>query len=81
MDELTNQLNKLKGNLPKPQNLTTAEKQKLISQIGPRTVKTLLKAKSELPMRRIPFLFSSLDTQAVIDVLHNDWSDPMLKWE
>lgn len=39
---------------------------------GPRTVAAILKAKHEFPLRRIPWLFSSIDSQAVVDILHNE---------
>lgn len=67
-------LRQLSGQLPQPRHLSENEKDELIKKIGgPRTVRSILKAKETLPSARIPFLFSSLDTQLVMDVLYNDW--------
>lgn len=73
VDDLTKALEDLTGPLPKArQNLSEAEKDALVALVGVRTTRQIIRAKSELPLRRIPFLFSSIDTQAVIDVLAND---------
>ena len=76
-DELTKALLNIAGGLPTPRlNLSRAEKLELIQKLGgPRTVKSIIKTKKDVPAARIPFLFSSLDTQSVVDVLANDMSD------
>ncbi len=74
-DQLTRVLESLSGELLQPRlNLSEHEKDALIAKVGVRTVLSIVKAKSELPIRRIPFLFSAIDTQAVVDVLANDLS-------
>lgn len=67
------QLIKLKSDLPSARLLSDQDKKDLIKRIGPRTVASVVKARKELPRERIPFLFSSLDTQDVIDILENEW--------
>ena len=72
-DSLTQVLESLTGELPQPRlNISDQEKDALIAKIGIRTVKSIVQAKKELPLRRIPFLFSTIDTQAVVDLLAND---------
>jgi hypothetical protein len=72
-DELEEALLNIKSDVPKPQmNLPDSNLDELIQKLGPKTIKQILKAKKELPVARIPFLFSSLDSQAVIDVLNNN---------
>ncbi|MCX6119001.1 MAG: hypothetical protein NT027_15810, partial [Proteobacteria bacterium] len=68
------QLLNLSGGMPSPRlNLSLEEKQRIIQDLGIKTVKNILKAKKQLPIARIPFLFSSIDTQMVLDILHNDF--------
>jgi hypothetical protein len=76
-DKLTESLLNLTGGLPAPRlNLSKDEKKALIEKIGgPRTAQSIIKAKKDYPVSRIPFLFSSLDTQCVVDILSNDMSD------
>jgi hypothetical protein len=76
-DEVTDALLKLSGEMPTPRlHLSVEEKRKLIAKVGgPRTVKSIIKAKSQMQIARIPFVFSTLDTQAVIDILNNDMDD------
>lgn len=76
-DPISDSLQSLSGSLPNPRlNLTEAEKDALIAAIGgPKTAQAIITAKKELPLSRIPFLFSSLNTQAVVDILYNDVSD------
>ena len=76
-DELTKSLLNLSGGLPAPRlNLSKEDKLTLIQKLGgPRTVMSILKTTKDVPASRIPFLFSTLDTQAVVDVLANDMSD------
>ena len=67
------ELKKLGGQLPSARTgLSEAEKDLLVKNLGYRTIKSILKAKSEFQVSRIPFLFSALDTQAVVDVLANE---------
>jgi hypothetical protein len=76
-DQLTESLLNLAGSLPTPRlNLSKDEKKALIKKVGGlRTAQSIVKAKKDYPVSRIPFLFSSLDTQCVVDILHNDMSD------
>ena len=78
-DDLTKQLEQIKSELPTPRkNLNLDEKVALIKNIGgPRTTRSILKAKETLPIARIPFLFNSLDTQFVMDVLENDMDEAL----
>ena len=72
-DDLTNRLRNLKAELPAGRaTLTEAEKDELVKRVGPRTARDIVKAGKELPKQRVPFLFSSVDTQAVMDLLAND---------
>ena len=72
-DDVTKALEQLSGEPPSPRtNLTEAEKDALVAAVGPRTARDIIKAKKDLPLRRIPFLFSRVDTQAVVDLLAND---------
>ncbi|MEZ4741447.1 MAG: hypothetical protein R3B45_03225 [Bdellovibrionota bacterium] len=73
-ENIEENIRKIKGNLPKPRlNLSLNEKLKLIKSVGgPKTTKSILKAKGNFPISRIAWLFNALDTQAVIDILHND---------
>jgi hypothetical protein len=76
-DKLTESLLNLTGSLPAPRlNLSKEDKKALIAKVGgPRTAQSIIKAKKDYPISRIPFLFSSLDTQCVVDILNNDMSD------
>jgi hypothetical protein len=76
-DDIIKSLENLSGGLPAPRtNLSKEQKMELIKKLGgPRTVTSILKSKKDYPLTRIPFIFSSLDTQAVVDVLANDMSD------
>jgi len=72
-DDVTRALSQLAGERPTPRlDLPEREKDKLVAQIGPRTVRNIVRAKADYPLRRIPFLFSTVDTQAVVDILAND---------
>ncbi len=73
-DDLDERLRGLKGGLPAPRTgLNEAEKDQLIVAIGgPRTAESIRKAMRNFPHERIPWLFSSLDSQLVIDILAND---------
>ena len=64
------QLLDLSGNLPKPRNLSEEQLRDLVNSIGPRTCKNIIDAISDFPIARIAFLFSSIDTQAVVDILY-----------
>lgn len=72
-DDLTRALGNLTGSLPKArESLTESEKDELVARVGPRTARDIVKAKKDYPLRRIPFLFSRVDTQAVVDLLAHD---------
>jgi hypothetical protein len=72
-DDVTRALSNLQGNLPKArENLSETEKDELVARVGPRTARDIVRARKDYPLRRIPFLFSSVDTQAVVDLLAND---------
>lgn len=71
-DHITNALANLDGELPTCQSLSEDEKDQLIKFLGYRTTLNIIKAKKDYSTKRIPFLFSSLDTQKVINVLGND---------
>ncbi|MDQ3230525.1 MAG: hypothetical protein M3Q07_01800 [Pseudobdellovibrionaceae bacterium] len=73
-DDVDASLRALKAQLPTARfNLSEPDKDELIRAIGgPRTVENIRKAMSKLPHERIPWLFSSLDSQLVIDVMAND---------
>ncbi|MEI6397885.1 MAG: hypothetical protein WCO71_03850 [Pseudomonadota bacterium] len=76
-DKLTESILNLTGSLPAPRlNLSRDEKLALIAKVGgPRTTHSIIKAKKDYPASRIPFIFSSLDTQCVVDILANDMTD------
>lgn len=71
-DKLTDALRDLKAALPREQILSEQEKDQLIADLGYGTVQNILKAKSTLPIARIPFLFNTIDTQKLVNVLGND---------
>ena len=71
-DKLTDALRDLKAALPREQKLSEREKDQLIADLGYGTVQNILKAKSTLPIARIPFLFNTIDTQKLVNVLGND---------
>ena len=72
-DDLTKALETLSGGQPQPRlNLSEPEKDELVAKVGPRTARDIVRAKKDFPLRRIPFLFSKVDTQAVVDLLAND---------
>jgi hypothetical protein len=78
MTKITDLLTNLKGDIPKPHALLSEEeKEALIQKIGSAAVKDILKAKETLPLARIPFLFSSIDTQAVVDILAHDFTSAL----
>lgn len=73
-DDIERSLRAVKADLPSARkNLSEDEKDLLIAAVGgPRTTESIRKAMLEFPHRRIPFLFSSLNTQAVVDIMAND---------
>lgn len=72
-DDFETRLRSLSGGLPEPRlNLTEADKDALIARVGPRTARNVVGAKKDAPVARIPFLFSSLNTQDVVDLLANN---------
>lgn len=81
-DQLEELILQMKADWPEPKILNKQEKFQLIKEIGgPRTVTSILKAKKEFPLARIPFLFSSLDTKLVIYVLANEWDDILGRYD
>jgi hypothetical protein len=80
-DDFETRLRALKAQLPTARfHLSEAEKDQLIRAIGgPRTVESIRKAMSKLPHERIPWLFSSLDSQLVIDVMANDMEEAIAR--
>ena len=79
MDKIAEQLSHLKSDLPEPKpNLSLQEKIELIKAAGgPRTVESILKAKKDFPLERIPWLFNSIDSQIIIDILNNDMQEAL----
>lgn len=73
-DELEKSLRNIQSELPKARLCETRdEKVELIRKLGgPRTAENIRKAMQSYPHARIPFLFSSLDAQLVVDVMAND---------
>jgi hypothetical protein len=73
-DHITDALTKLEGDKLTPRLLASRDDriQLILSCGGPRTARSIRKSKSQLPETRIPHLFSAIDTQTVIDILHND---------
>lgn len=73
-DQIERGLRALTSELPKARlGLSEPAKDALVAAVGgPRTAQNLLRAKSEFPIERIPFLFNSLDASHVVDILHND---------
>ncbi len=80
VDDITKALERLSGALPRPRTgLTESEKEELIARIGPRAVRDILRAKKDFKVERIPFLFSTLDTQSVVDILANDMTQALAR--
>jgi hypothetical protein len=75
-DPIREQLTNLSAPPPAPRtDLSEQEKDELIQKVGGHlTTESILKARKDYPKSRIPFLFNSLDPQAVVDILHNDMS-------
>ncbi len=72
-DNVEASLRSLSGGAPMPRpRLTEAEKDALIARVGPRTARDIVRAKKDFPRARIPFLFSAVDTQDVVDLLAHD---------
>lgn len=73
MDPVEQSLRNLKSDEIKANKYSTNEElEKLIIAVGPLTCRNILKAKKDYKLSRIPFLFSSVDPQLVVDVLFND---------
>ena len=73
MDPIENRLRDLSSEpLEARQYKTTSEKKALIMKVGPRTCRSIINAKKDYSISRIPFLFSSIHPQLVVDVLAND---------
>ena len=71
-EKITHAIESLQGNLPVARHLSESEKDALIVALGPLTAQSILKTKKTHSLARIPFLFSSIDTQLVVDLLAND---------
>jgi hypothetical protein len=73
-DDLESKLRAIKAQLPAARTqLSEDAKDELIRAVGgPRTAESIRKAMSKLPHERIPWLFSSLDSQLVVDIMGND---------
>lgn len=69
------QLLAIKSDLPQPSILNDNQKRSLIEKIGPKTVRNIIKAKKDFDLQRIPFLFNSIDSKIVIDILNNEWDE------
>ena len=74
LDQIETTLVGLKAELPSPRVFTDrSDLIKLIhSSGGPRTAKSIRDHAKITPARRIPHVFSSIDTQVVVDILAND---------
>ena len=80
-DEIEKNLRSLQGTLPQGRaNLSVVEKDELVRAVGgPLTASSIRKALQSFPRDRIPFLFSSLDPQLVVDIMENDLEDAIKK--
>ena len=77
-DNIKDLITDLQGQLPEPKaSLSEDEKDQIVLTVGPKTIASILSAKKQLPLKRIPFLFSSLDTQTVINILAHDFADAL----
>lgn len=75
IDVVEAMLRDLPGGVWQQRKLTITELEALVMALGPRTVQNILHAKETYKLARIPFLFNSLDSQQVIDILVNDESE------
>ncbi len=75
--ETENALRQLNDQIPiGRKDLSPEEKRQLLKKVGgTRTARDIIKAKKDFPLARIPFLFSALDTQAVVDILCNEMEE------
>ncbi len=72
-DDVAKVLQNLTAALPEPHlGLSEEAKDALVKRLGPRTARSIVRAKQDYALARIPFLFSTLDTQDVVDLLAND---------
>ncbi|MCX6127724.1 MAG: hypothetical protein NTX25_01510 [Proteobacteria bacterium] len=72
-DDIEKSLRSMTSNLPNARpNLSEKDKDQLIAALGILTVENIRKALATLPHSRIPFLFSSLNSQDVVDIMAND---------
>lgn len=83
MDDLRQSIENLSGEIPSPRlGLSLEQKIELVKVLGgPRTVTSILKCKKDYPLKRIPFMFSNLDTQAVVDILANDMEEALRQFD
>ncbi|MFW7380566.1 MAG: hypothetical protein ACOH5I_17270 [Oligoflexus sp.] len=74
INSIDQMLYQLSGSVPQARTqLSEADKDQLIATVGGvLTAQNIIKAKNDYTKERIPFLFSTLDTQAVVDILAND---------
>lgn len=80
-DDIEKNLRALKESMPKARlHASIEERIALIHAIGgPRTAESIRKAMKTSPPERLPFLFSSLDSQLVLDVMANDLDELIQK--
>jgi len=80
-DKISQSIYALEGDDIQPRTmLSESEKVKLIEAVGgPLTARSIVKAKSEFSLARIPWLFSSIDPQLVVDILANEMDDLIAK--
>lgn len=74
-DSIQKSIEDLRGDVPEPRkDLCHTDLVAIVKQLGVRTVTHIVAAKKDYPLKRIPFIFNSLDTQLVVDVLFHDMS-------
>ena len=72
-DDLQNAIRGIKADQLTPrENLTEEQKRILVERWGPRRVADILKAKGQIPIGRLPFIYNNVDTQDLLDILAND---------
>ncbi|RYZ49564.1 MAG: hypothetical protein EOP07_24280 [Proteobacteria bacterium] len=78
-DDVDKSLRGLKGDAVKAQIYSSPDELRALIQAigGPRTAASIRKAMKTYSRDRIPFLFSSLDPQLVVNVMDND-VDPLI---
>lgn len=73
-DQIEMALTSLSAQLPEPHIFSSREELLVLIQAcgGPRTASSIRKSLEHASKSRIPHLFSSIDTQIVVDILAND---------